>query len=165
MQLYYHSPIGLIELRGDSKGLQTCSFVREQARTESAGTEDKNLMNSAPQVLKQAWLQLDEYFKGKRKKFSVELNLEGTEFQKKVWAELQKIPYGQIRSYREIARSCDHPLAFRAVGGANHRNPVVIFVPCHRVIGADGSLTGFGAGLWRKKWLLQHEKKYSLVFR
>jgi methylated-DNA-[protein]-cysteine S-methyltransferase len=109
--------------------------------------------------LQEALRQLDGYFKGQRQRFKVKLNLQGTEFQKKVWRCLQTISYGQTRSYQEIAEACGHPLAFRAVGGANHCNPVAIIVPCHRVIGSDGSLTGFGAGLWRKKWLLEHEKK------
>ncbi|MBC7362367.1 MAG: methylated-DNA--[protein]-cysteine S-methyltransferase [Candidatus Aminicenantes bacterium] len=163
MKLYYHSPIGIIELKGDEKGLQSCSFVKKKKEAEKS--EMKSWLENTPESLKEAWQQLDEYFKGQRQSFSVKLNLSGTEFQKKVWQELQKIPFGQTKSYREIAEACGHPGAFRAVGGANYRNPVVIIVPCHRVIGADGSLTGFGAGLWRKKWLLEHEKKYGSNYR
>ncbi len=159
MQLYYHSPIGIIELRGSSEGLESCSFIRQAAALRESVRARNQKLESVPEPLKEAWLQLDEYFKGKRKVFSVRLNLKGTEFQKMVWAELQKIPYGETRSYRQVAEACGHPRAFRAVGGANHKNPVVIVIPCHRVIGGDGSLVGFGAGMWRKKWLLQFEKK------
>lgn len=159
MKVYYQSPIGLIELEGDEKGIKSCSFVKK-TKTVDKSQKGSSLVE-ASESLKEAWKQLDEYFKGQRKYFSVKLNLNGTEFQRKVWKELQKIPFGQTRSYREIAEACGCPRASRAVGGANHRNPAVIFVPCHRVIGADGNLTGFGAGLWRKKWLLEHERKYA----
>ncbi len=159
MEVYYQSPVGLIELKGDLQGVTACSFVRSKKKRNFSPATIKAGWDSAPPSLKQAWIQLDEYFKGTRKKFSVKLDLKGSEFQKKVWAELQKIPYGQTRSYREVAEACGEPKAFRAVGQANHQNPVVIFIPCHRVIGADGGLTGYGAGLWRKRWLLAHEKE------
>ncbi|MDY0232015.1 MAG: methylated-DNA--[protein]-cysteine S-methyltransferase [Candidatus Saccharicenans sp.] len=159
MEIYYQSPIGLIKLTGGLPGLTTCSFVQLKNKSNLSPTTIKTSLDSAPASLKQAWVQLDEYFKGTRQKFSVKLDLVGTEFQKKVWAELQKIPYGQTKSYRDIAEACGKPKAFRAVGQANHQNPVVIFIPCHRVIGTDGGLTGYGAGLWRKRWLLAHEKE------
>ncbi len=159
MKLYYHSPIGIIEIEGDEKGINACRFRREKAECRQEAVENRSLPATAPAPLREAWKQLDEYFRGLRQEFSVRLNLSGTEFQRKVWAELCRIPFGQTRTYGEVAAACGRPGAARAVGGANNRNPAVIFVPCHRVIGADGSLTGFGAGLWRKKWLLQHEKK------
>lgn len=160
MELYYHSPIGIIKLSGDDSGLRSCSFVAAGSKkSEEAGTEKK--LKKAPRPIREAWKQLDEYFAGQRKSFSVKLNLQGTSFQKKVWEELQKIPYGQTRSYGEIARACGRPRASRAVGQANHKNPVVIIVPCHRVVGSDGRLVGFGGGLWRKKWLLQHEARHQ----
>jgi len=161
MNLYYHSPIGIIELSGDEAGVKSCSFLAANSRKAEDESEIEGQVKKAPGPLKEAWKQLDEYFSGLRKSFSVKLNLKGTAFQKKVWAELQKIPYGQTRSYGEMARACGRPGASRAVGQANHRNPVVIIVPCHRVVGSDGRLVGFGAGLWRKKWLLQHEARHQ----
>ncbi len=159
MELYYHSPIGIIVIEGDSAGVGNCSFLKEKSRQGKEAARQTSLPESAPPALKEAWQQLDEYFKGRRRQFTVKLRLSGSEFQKRVWAELQKIPFGQTRSYGQIAAACGRPGAARAVGGANNKNPVVIFVPCHRVIGSDGSLTGFGGGLWRKEWLLRHEKK------
>ena len=108
-------------------------------------------------VLIKAESQLNEYFSGGRKEFALELDVEGTPFQRAVWNALRTIPFGETRSYGEIARQIGNPDAVRAVGAANGRNPIPVIVPCHRVIGSDGSLTGFGGGLPRKKWLLQHE--------
>jgi AraC family transcriptional regulator, regulatory protein of adaptative response / methylated-DNA-[protein]-cysteine methyltransferase len=105
--------------------------------------------------------QLKEYFKGKRKKFTVSLVTPGSEFQQTVWKELLKIPYGETISYHEQATSLSNKGATRAVGHANASNRIAIVIPCHRVIGADGALTGYGGGLTRKKWLLNHERKYS----
>ena len=105
--------------------------------------------------------QLKEYFKGLRKEFSVPLIIKGTDFQKAVWRELRNIPFGTTRSYIEQARSLNNPQSARAVAHANGSNRIAIVIPCHRVIGADGSLTGYGGGLERKKWLIDHESKYS----
>jgi len=110
-------------------------------------------------LIKKAASQLDEYFKGKRKVFDLPLSLNGTDFQIDVWKALQKIPFGETRSYGEIARVIRRPKAVRAVGMANNRNPIVIIVPCHRVIGHDGSLTGYGGGLELKQKLLELEQK------
>jgi methylated-DNA-[protein]-cysteine S-methyltransferase len=101
--------------------------------------------------------QLEAYFAGERTTFDMPLQLSGTDFQRQVWSELQRIPYGETISYGELARRLGNPAAVRAVGLANGRNPIAIVVPCHRVIGADGSLTGYGGGLERKSWLLDHE--------
>lgn len=101
--------------------------------------------------------QLQEYFGGKRRVFDLSLNPQGTAFQQAVWAELRRIPYGETRSYRQIAAAVGHPAACRAVGAANHRNPIPILIPCHRVLGTDGSLTGYAAGLDIKKKLLELE--------
>lgn len=111
--------------------------------------------------LKQLRKQLIEYFKGKRKEFSVPLLTPGTEFQQAVWKELQNIPYGSTRSYQEQSVALNKPDSVRAVANANGMNRISIIIPCHRVIGSDGRLTGYGGGLKRKKWLLDHEKKYS----
>jgi methylated-DNA-[protein]-cysteine S-methyltransferase len=101
--------------------------------------------------------QLEDYFAGRLTRFDIRLQLTGTEFQRQVWSELQRIPYGETVSYGELARRIGNPAAVRAVGLANGRNPIAIIVPCHRVIGADGSLTGYGGGLQRKAWLIDHE--------
>lgn len=110
-------------------------------------------------VLDRARQQLDEYFAGSRLEFDLPLRAEGTALQRDVWRALSSIPYGETRSYGEIATAIGNPRAVRAVGGANGRNPISIIVPCHRVIGANGSLTGFGGGVERKEWLLAHEAR------
>ena len=109
-------------------------------------------------LLERVSAQLDEYFEGKREVFDAPLAPEGTDFQRRVWAVLQTIPFGVTCSYAQVARKVGHPSAVRAVGAANGKNPIGIVIPCHRVIGADGSLTGYGGGLPRKRWLLAHEK-------
>jgi methylated-DNA-[protein]-cysteine S-methyltransferase len=108
-------------------------------------------------LLEQAAEELDAYFAGRRQRFQVPLAPEGTPFQRQVWAALTTIPFGATWSYAKLARTVGRPAAVRAVGAANGRNPIALFVPCHRVIGADGSLTGYGGGLPRKRWLLAHE--------
>lgn len=110
-------------------------------------------------VLNRALCQLGEYFRGQRKNFDLPIALNGTQFQNAVWSELRKIPYGTTATYAEIARGIGRPKACRAVGRANHVNPIAIIVPCHRVIGADGSLTGYGGGLEKKQYLLSLEKR------
>jgi methylated-DNA-[protein]-cysteine S-methyltransferase len=109
-------------------------------------------------LIKKAAAQIDEYLAGKRKQFTLPLDLQGTEFQIAVWRELQKIPYGETRAYKDIAAAIGRPKAVRAVGMANNRNPIVIMVPCHRVIGHDGNLTGYGGGLPLKRRLLELEQ-------
>lgn len=146
---YYRSPIGVIEIVGTEEGLTAVNFVRHKP---CGATRPHH-------ALRAAVAQIDEYFRGKRKEFSLGLLLEGTEFQKKAWRELVRIPYGETASYGQVARAVGRPNAGRAVGQANHRNPISIIIPCHRVIGGDGRLVGYGSGLWRKKWLLAHERK------
>jgi methylated-DNA-[protein]-cysteine S-methyltransferase len=146
---YVQSPIGFLRVTANEKWVLGVSFC-EQPEPET---------ERVPDCLRQACLQLDEYFQGKRRKFEVRLNLRGTSFQKKVWTALRKVPFGRTLSYGGIARTIGQPYSGRAVGGANHRNPVAIIVPCHRIIGHNGRLTGYGGGLWRKQWLLAHEKK------
>jgi methylated-DNA-[protein]-cysteine S-methyltransferase len=145
---YYRSEIGSLEVVGNPKGILTITFV------EGEFEADRNL----PACMTECLRQLDEYFKGKRQKFRVPLLLDGTEFQKAVWRQLQKIPFGQTASYGDVARAIGNPRAFRAVGNANNKNNIPIIIPCHRVIGSDGKLVGFGSGIWRKAWLLDHEK-------
>ncbi|MCB9895042.1 MAG: methylated-DNA--[protein]-cysteine S-methyltransferase [Planctomycetes bacterium] len=113
------------------------------------------------QVLQRARKQLEEYFAGARTSFDLPLAAQGTDFQRNVWKRLCEIPYGRTASYGELAARIGNPKASRAVGAANGRNPIAVIVPCHRVIGADGSLTGFGGGLERKQWLLEHERNVA----
>jgi len=145
---YYKSKIGPIEIGGTEDGILSLDFVKGEFRNNS----------EIPPCLKECIEQLDEYFRGKRKEFSVNLLPEGTDFQKKVWNELRKIPFGETVSYKDIAISIGNKKATRAVGGAIGKNKIGIIIPCHRVIGSDGSLTGYGGGIWRKKWLLKHER-------
>jgi methylated-DNA-[protein]-cysteine S-methyltransferase len=145
---FYHSPIGVIAIEGTKKGISAVSFVKGSPAEAGA----------VPAGLKATVRQLDEYFRGLRKEFSIELSVGGTPFQRKVWRQLQKIPFGRTVSYGELAAAVGLPQAARAVGRANGQNPVAIILPCHRVIGADGRLTGYGGGLWRKGWLLNHER-------
>jgi methylated-DNA-[protein]-cysteine S-methyltransferase len=145
---YYLAPIGLLEICGSEKGIAAVTFV---------ANVDNVIEN--PPCLRDCVTQLHEYFERKRKTFDLLLDLEGTEFQKKVWNELLKIPYGKTKSYNDVAIKLGDKEAVRAVGNANGRNPVSIIVPCHRVIGSDGKLVGYAGGLWRKKWLLGFENK------
>ena len=145
---YYQSPIGVMEIVGSREHIVTVNFV-DQAR---AGDDD------LPACIQECVRQIDEYFKGNLKEFSLKLQMQGTDFQKTVWQQLTKVAYGQTASYRQIAAAIGNPAASRAVGNANGKNPISIIVPCHRIIGTDGSLTGYGGGLWRKAWLLGHER-------
>ncbi len=145
----FRSPIGFLEVVGTEEGIVSIEF--SDGRAVPAGPP-------AP-CLKECFRQLEEYFDGRRRAFSLRLDLRGTPFQKRVWDELLKVPFGRTVAYRDVAAALGNSRATRAVGGANHRNPVSIVVPCHRVVGADGGLTGYGGGLWRKEWLLAHEKK------
>lgn len=150
-KVYYSSEIGVIEIVGTREGIGSVNFVED---ADDSAMEIPGFFKS--------WIkQLDEYFKGRRKEFSIPLLIHGTVFQKKVWGALIDIPYGTTQSYADIARKIGHKNAFRAVGNASNKNRIAIFIPCHRVIGRNGSLTGYAAGIWRKQWLLEHEKKYS----
>ena len=144
---YISTPLGSAKLEGDENGLNMVT-VLEQEEPES---------KIIPDVLIDAAYQLNEYFEGKRRNFDLLLNPEGTEFQKKVWSLLCEIPYGKTLSYLELSRRLGDVKAIRAVASANGKNPLWIIIPCHRVIGSDGSLTGYAGGLHRKKWLLNHE--------
>jgi methylated-DNA-[protein]-cysteine S-methyltransferase len=148
-----HSPIGPLTVAGTDRAL-THICMQDQAHPPA----DQADWIEDPAGFGDVIAQLEAYFVGELTEFDIELDLEGTEFQKRVWAELLTIPYGQTRSYGEMARNLGKPGASRAVGLANGRNPVSIIVPCHRVIGADGSLTGYGGGLNRKEILLELEQ-------
>lgn len=149
-------PMGTVLFEGDFKGISRISI-----------TSEKNISSEEiPEELEQAVLQLKEYFSGKRTDFDLQINPEGTGFQKKVWKELQKVPFGKTVSYLELSKTLGDVKAIRAVAAAIGKNPLWIVVPCHRVIGSDGSLTGYAGGLWRKKWLLDHENpvKQQVLF-
>lgn len=150
------SPIGELLLTGDGAsvtGIWMLSHRSEWKKTRTLQRDDAALGSTRT--------QLAEYFAGERTDFDLPLAPEGTGFQRKVWRALCEIPYGETISYGELARRIAQPTAARAVGLANGSNPLPIVVPCHRVIGADGSLTGFGGGIERKRWLLAHERKFS----
>jgi len=151
---WYESPAGPLLLAGSRDGLYYLSFPsgRHAVAIEHEWIEDRSLFDDAIR-------QLREYFAGERTTFSLTLKPEGTDFQRAVWAELQNIPYGETISYKELADRIGRPKAVRAVGAANGANPIPIIIPCHRVIGNDGSLTGFGGGLPLKKRLLELESR------
>jgi methylated-DNA-[protein]-cysteine S-methyltransferase len=142
-----NSPLGFVLIEGNDNGISKISVTSDEAV----------LSVSIPELFNDVVKQLNEYFDGNRVDFQFKMNPIGTEFQKKVWEELLKIPYGKTVSYQEVTNNLGDPKAIRAVANANGKNPLWIVVPCHRVIGSDGSLTGYAGGLWRKKWLLEHE--------
>lgn len=145
---YYKSPLGPIEIVGNQDNILAVNFV------EGKPVGDDEL----PVCVKECRKQLDEYFKGGRRDFYLNLDPAGTDFQKAVWRQLLQIPYGMTTSYGVIADILARPNASRAVGSANGKNPIAIIIPCHRVIGSNGSLTGYGGGLWRKRWLIGFER-------
>ena len=153
---YLETPIGELLLAGDDDGLSMIGFPKGSMRREP---EADWIFNEAR--LAEARRQIDEYFAGERRDFDLLLRLTGTEFQVSVLEALQEIPYGETVSYGEIARRIGRPKAVRAVGAANGRNPLPIVVPCHRVIGSTGDLTGFGGGLDTKEALLRHEAEHT----
>lgn len=143
---YIKTPLGIAKIMGDDNGIAAISVSDE-------GEVSLNI----PNILQEAVSQLNDYFEGKRNDFTFKLNPSGTEFQQKVWKGLLEIPFGKTMSYLELSKKLGDVKAIRAVASANGKNPLWIVVPCHRVIGTDGSLTGYAGGLWRKKWLLEHE--------
>ena len=147
------SPVGRLLLVADEGGLRELLF--ERGRTSP--TIDASWENNDP-LLREAIRQLRAFFAGERQHFDLELNPQGTGFQQRVWRALQEIPFGQTISYRELARRLGNPAASRAVGLANGSNPIAIIIPCHRVIGSNGTLTGYGGGLENKRWLLDFER-------
>ncbi len=146
------SPIGNLKIEEEDNYIVEVSF-----------TEEKETQVSSD-LLRRCVTEIEEYFRGNRKEFDLPLLLKGTDFQKRVWHALEKIPYGQTRSYQDIAMMIKNPKASRAVGMANHVNPIVILVPCHRVIGKNGKLTGYGGGLDKKKYLLELEGEHHGIF-
>jgi methylated-DNA-[protein]-cysteine S-methyltransferase len=145
-----HENLGLILIKADEKGITELTFYRSQDWSEE---------ENETELIKECKIQLQEYFKGERKEFNLPLSItSGTEFQRKVWKELEKIPFGETVSYQDIAVRIDKPKACRAVGGANNKNKIGIIIPCHRVVGKNGSLTGYAGGTDKKEYLLNLEK-------
>ena len=144
--MYMDSPVGLLEIQSTEQGVRTVNFVDKPFLDVAESTYNALTMK-----------QLEEYFAGTRTVFELPFDLEGTPFQQRVWQELLKIPFGKTRSYMDVARALGDVKAIRAVGTANGSNRIAIIIPCHRVIGSDGSLTGYAGGLFRKKWLLDFE--------
>lgn len=140
------TPLGVTKIVGDENGISQIHILNEG-----------NIIDVVPFILQEAVTQLQDYFEGKSNDFTFKLNPSGTEFQQKVWKGLLEIPFGKTMSYLELSKKLGDVKAIRAVASANGKNPLWIVVPCHRVIGTDGSLTGYAGGLWRKKWLLEHE--------
>ena len=151
---YYHSPVGLLKISGTENYISEVSFFD---KTDKPNVKNKNM----PQMVINCIEQLIQYFHGERRVFELPIHQTGTPFQQEVWNELMTIPYGKTISYLELARKTGDTKATRAVANANGKNHVAIIVPCHRVIGASGELVGYGGGLWRKKWLLEHEAKVA----
>ena len=144
---FIKTPLGIAKIIGDENGITEVTILNsEEPETDIIPIE-----------LEDAVIQLGEYFNGNRQNFELKLNPIGTNFQKSVWNELLKIPYGKTVSYLELSKQLNDVKAIRAVANANGKNPLWIIIPCHRVIGSDGSLTGYAGGLHRKKWLLKHE--------
>ena len=144
--IYIQTPLGISKIVGDAYGISIISILSEGEIT-----------TKIPKELKECVSQLREYFEGNRNHFDFKLNPLGTDFQKRVWQELLNIPFGKTISYLDLSKRFGDVKAIRAVASANGKNPLWIVIPCHRVIGTDGSLTGYAGGLWRKKWLLEHE--------
>lgn len=142
------SPVGFLRIDGDDSGITAVNFA----------DEDHGRSETIPEPIQICQAQLQEYFAGKRKVFDLPLKPQGTEFQVKVWNALLGIQFGATRSYMDVAMALKNAKAIRAVGTANGQNRIAIVIPCHRVIGTSGDLTGYAGGLWRKKWLLDHEQ-------
>ncbi|WP_342513827.1 methylated-DNA--[protein]-cysteine S-methyltransferase [Sporosarcina sp. FSL K6-1522] len=153
-KLDYKSPIGIIEIVGSQDAVHSILFVERDEVINVIGDE-------TPKIVVDCFHQLDEYFKGGRHVFTFPYHCEGTAFQQTVWDVLTTIPYAETGSYKDIAVSINNEKAVRAVGTANGKNKLSIVIPCHRIIGANGNLTGYAGGLWRKEWLLQHEKTFK----
>jgi methylated-DNA-[protein]-cysteine S-methyltransferase len=149
---YFESPLGKIEVRSDSEGVYAIKFVSENDLLKP------NSENVTPHV-EEAIKQIKEYFNGERKIFDIKLRFRGTDFQNSVWNQLQQIPFGKTYTYLKMARLLGDEKCIRAAASANGKNPFAIVIPCHRVIGTNGSLTGYAGELWRKQWLLEHEAR------
>ncbi|HLU81331.1 MAG TPA: methylated-DNA--[protein]-cysteine S-methyltransferase [Flavobacteriaceae bacterium] len=152
MKTTLKTPLGTVCIEGNENGISKISVIEAALENTKPTTE-----------LAEAVQQLTEYFEGNRRIFDFKINPQGTDFQKRVWKELLKIPFGKTISYLDLARALGDEKKIRAAASANGKNPLWIVVPCHRVIGSDGSLVGYAGGLWRKKWLLEHEQDHKQI--
>jgi len=146
-----HSPLGCTKIVGDKAGINAVTVLNSKEK----------ITDVIPVELEDCVMQLNEYFEGTRKNFNLKLNATGTDFQKRVWDQLEHIPYGKTTSYLELSKQLGDVKAIRAVANANGKNPLWIIIPCHRVIGSNGALTGYAGGIHRKQWLLNHESPYK----
>jgi methylated-DNA-[protein]-cysteine S-methyltransferase len=151
---YYHSPVGLLKISGTEEYISEVTF-------HDSTQKNPGHRKQMPAMLINCVEQLIQYFQGQRRQFELPINQPGTPFQQEVWTELMAIPFGKTISYLELARRTGDTKATRAVANANGKNNVAIIVPCHRVIGSNKQLVGYAGGLWRKKWLLEHEAKVA----
>lgn len=157
---YLSSPLGMLKLTANETHLVQLDFIEEKELSTEISRQSTQIDSN---VIRQTLEELKEYFDGKRRDFTIPIAFErGTEFQRDVWAELSKIPYAQVITYGEQSKRIGREKACRAVGMTNGKNPIAIIVPCHRVIGANGKLTGYASGIWRKEWLLNHERSNAL---
>jgi methylated-DNA-[protein]-cysteine S-methyltransferase len=154
---YCQCPLGIVEIEATKKALVSVKIFS----ADSLMNNDEIKENA---IIKKAKKQLDEYFANKRKVFDLLLHFDGSEFQQKVWNELAKIPFGKTVTYGQLAKNLGSIELTRAVGNANSKNPFWIIIPCHRVVGSNGELTGYAGGLWRKQWLLEHESNQYTLF-
>lgn len=152
---YYNSPIGTLTIKSTETAIVEVSFNHKQTSSDSDSAEKLSYLEE------KCIQQLDEYFEGNLRAFNLPLQLNGTHFQQTVWLALQQIPYGKTVSYLDLSKKMGNTKAIRAVGTANGSNPIAIIIPCHRVIGSNGDLTGYAGELWRKKWLLDHENSFQ----
>lgn len=155
---YFESPLGKIEIRWDEEGIYAFHFMNE-------GAALKPESEKTPVFVTESLQQLGNYFNGNLKQFDLRLQFRGTDFQNKVWQELANIPFGKTLSYLQLARKLGDEKCIRAAASANGRNPFAIVIPCHRVIGSNGNLTGYAGELWRKQWLLEHEARICGTFQ
>lgn len=145
--VFYKTPIGTVKIEGNKEGISAIIFMENEIESSK----------DIPDSLQKCVIQFNEYFNKERTEFDLKLNPYGTDFQQKVWRELAKVPFGKTISYLDQSKKMKNIKAIRAIAAANGKNPISIVIPCHRVIGSDGSLTGYAGGLWRKKWLLEYE--------
>ncbi|GAA0363792.1 methylated-DNA--[protein]-cysteine S-methyltransferase [Bacillus horti] len=153
-KLDYESPIGVLEIIGTQDAITSIMFTDDDKKVNLTNAE-------TPKVLTECYNQLDEYFKGTRREFTFPYEFKGTDFQRTVWQALRKVPYAKTGTYMGLAANIGNEKAIRAVGNANGKNKLSIVIPCHRIIGSNGKLTGYAGGLWRKEWLLQHEMNFK----
>ncbi|MFN4761924.1 methylated-DNA--[protein]-cysteine S-methyltransferase [Gillisia sp. Q332] len=151
MKICLKTPLGICEITGEENGISGIKILDEEQEPS----------DQIPEFLIPAANQINAYFRGELQDFSLKLDPKGTPFQKTVWQSLLEIPFGETNSYMDVSKKLGDVKAIRAVAAANGKNPLWIVIPCHRVIGSDGSLTGYAGGLWRKKWLLEHENPSS----